>query len=86
MIDNISVYQTRLNMGRSLAKKIKTEWADLDIDVVIPIPDTSRPSAHEVALMLNAEFREGFIKNRYIGRTFIMPGQELKKKICSDRN
>ena len=80
MIDNISVYQTRLNMGRSLAKKIKTEWSDLDIDVVIPIPDTSRPSAHEVALMLNAEFREGFIKNRYIGRTFIMPGQELRKK------
>ena len=80
MIDNISVYQTRLNMGRSLAKKIKSEWADLDIDVVIPIPDTSRPSAHEVALVLNAEFREGFIKNRYIGRTFIMPGQELRKK------
>ena len=80
VIDNISVYQTRLNMGRSLAKKIKTEWSDLNIDVVIPIPDTSRPSAHEVALMLGAEFREGFIKNRYIGRTFIMPGQELRKK------
>ena len=80
VIDNISVYQTRLNMGRSLAKKIKTVWSDLNIDVVIPIPDTSRPSAHEVALMLGAEFREGFIKNRYIGRTFIMPGQELRKK------
>jgi len=80
VIDNISVYQTRLNMGRSLAKKIKTEWSGLNIDVVIPIPDTSRPSAHEVALMLGAEFREGFIKNRYIGRTFIMPGQELRKK------
>lgn len=80
VIDNISVYQTRLNMGRSLAKKIKKEWSDLNIDVVIPIPDTSRPSAHEVALMLGAEFREGFIKNRYIGRTFIMPGQELRKK------
>ena len=80
VIDNISVYQTRLNMGRSLAKKIKTEWSGFNIDVVIPIPDTSRPSAHEVALMLEAEFREGFIKNRYIGRTFIMPGQELRKK------
>ena len=80
MIDNVSVYQTRLNMGRSLANKIKKEWSHLKIDVVIPIPDTSRPSAHEVALALKAEFREGFIKNRYIGRTFIMPGQALRKK------
>ena len=80
MIDGVSVYQTRLNMGKSLAKKIKKEWADIKIDVVIPIPDTSRPSALEVSLMLNADFREGFIKNRYIGRTFIMPGQALRKK------
>ena len=80
MIDNVSVYQTRLNMGLSLANKIKKQWSKLKIDVVIPIPDTSRPSAHEVALALNAEFREGFIKNRYIGRTFIMPGQALRKK------
>ena len=80
MIDGISVYQTRLNMGKSLAKKIKNEWHDIKIDVVIPIPDTSRPSALEVSLMLNADFREGFIKNRYIGRTFIMPGQALRKK------
>ena len=80
MIDNVSVYQTRLNMGQSLANKIKKEWSHLKIDVVIPIPDTSRPSAHEVALALKAEFREGFIKNRYIGRTFIMPGQALRKK------
>jgi len=80
MIDGISVYQTRLNMGKSLAKKIKKEWSDVKIDVVIPIPDTSRPSALEVSLMLNADFREGFIKNRYIGRTFIMPGQALRKK------
>ena len=80
MIDGISVYQTRLNMGKSLAKKIKNEWHDIKIDVVIPIPDTSRPSALEVSLMLNADFREGFIKNRYIGRTFIMPGQALRKQ------
>ena len=80
MIDGISVYQTRLNMGKSLAKKIKKEWPNIKIDVVIPIPDTSRPSALEVSLMLNADFREGFIKNRYIGRTFIMPGQALRKK------
>ncbi len=80
MIDGVSVYQTRLNMGKSLAKKIKKEWSNIKIDVVIPIPDTSRPSALEVSLMLNADFREGFIKNRYIGRTFIMPGQALRKK------
>lgn len=80
MIDGVSVYQTRLNMGVTLAKKIKRDWSHLTIDVVIPIPDTSRPCAQEVALMLNANFREGFIKNRYIGRTFIMPGQALRKK------
>ena len=80
MIDGVSVYQTRLNMGKSLAKKIQKELVDIKIDVVIPIPDTSRPSALEVSLILNADFREGFIKNRYIGRTFIMPGQALRKK------
>ena len=80
MIDGVSVYQTRLNMGVTLAKKIKKDWSHLTIDVVIPIPDTSRPCAQEVALMLNTNFREGFIKNRYIGRTFIMPGQALRKK------
>jgi len=80
MIDGVSVYQTRLNMGVTLAKKIKKDWSHLIIDVVIPIPDTSRPCAQEVALMLNTNFREGFIKNRYIGRTFIMPGQALRKK------
>ena len=67
-------------MGKSLAKKIKKEWSNISIDVVIPIPDTSRPSALEVSLLLDADFREGFIKNRYIGRTFIMPGQALRKK------
>jgi len=80
IIDKVSVYQARLNMGQSLANKIKKDWFNLKIDVVIPIPDTSRPSALQVALILNTEFREGFIKNRYIGRTFIMPGQALRKK------
>ena len=80
VIDGVSVYQTRLDMGATLADKIKREWSDLDIDVVIPIPDTSRPSALQVGLALGLEYREGFIKNRYIGRTFIMPGQELRKK------
>lgn len=80
VIDGISVYQTRLNMGKTLAQKIKKAWAHLDIDVVIPIPDTSRPSALQLALELGLDYREGFIKNRYIGRTFIMPGQALRKK------
>lgn len=80
MIDGVSVYQTRLDMGATLAEKIKKEWGHLDIDVVIPIPDTSRPSALQVGLALGLEYREGFIKNRYIGRTFIMPGQALRKK------
>mgnify|MGYP000582497411 CR=1 FL=1 len=80
LIDGVSVYQTRLHMGESLAEKIKREWKDLKIDVVIPIPDTSRPSALQLANALNVTYREGFIKNRYIGRTFIMPGQALRKK------
>lgn len=80
VIDGISVYQTRLHMGESLAEKIQREWRHLAIDVVIPIPDTSRPSAMQLANALNLTYREGFIKNRYIGRTFIMPGQALRKK------
>lgn len=80
VIDKVSVYQTRLHMGESLAEKIAREWKDLKIDVVIPIPDTSRPSALQLANALNLTYREGFIKNRYIGRTFIMPGQALRKK------
>jgi amidophosphoribosyltransferase len=80
VIDGISVYETRSRMGRSLAEKIKRERPDIDIDVVIPIPDTSRPSAVEVAQVLGVKYREGFIKNRYIGRTFIMPGQDQRKK------
>tara|TARA_B110000305_G_C19167962_1_gene505807 strand:- start:73 stop:780 length:708 start_codon:yes stop_codon:yes gene_type:complete len=67
-------------MGETLAKKIKKEWGNIKIDVVIPIPDTSRPCAQQVAANLKVDFREGFIKNRYIGRTFIMPGQALRKK------
>lgn len=80
VLDDISVYQTRLHMGKFLAEKIKREWSHLKIDVVIPIPDTSRPSALELANQLNLTYREGFIKNRYIGRTFIMPGQAQRKK------
>jgi amidophosphoribosyltransferase len=80
VIDGISVYETRSLMGRSLAKKIQREHPGLAIDVVIPIPDTSRPSAVEVAQVLGVKYREGFIKNRYIGRTFIMPGQAERRK------
>jgi amidophosphoribosyltransferase len=67
-------------MGASLAQKIMQEHSDLDIDVVVPIPDSSRPSAMELAEGLGKPYREGFIKNRYIGRTFIMPGQEVRQK------
>jgi amidophosphoribosyltransferase len=75
IIDNLSVYKARLRMGEQLAGQIVREWPDHDIDVVIPIPDTSRTAAVPVAYHLGAKYREGFIKNRYIGRTFIMPGQ-----------
>ncbi len=80
VIDGISVYETRLNMGESLADKISRVWPQHDIDVVIPIPDSSRPSALQLANHLGIPFREGFVKNRYIGRTFIMPGQAMRKK------
>ncbi len=80
VIDGASVYASRLKMGEHLADKIRREITDGDIDVVMPIPDSSRPSAMELALKLNLTFREGFIKNRYIGRTFIMPGQGVRKK------
>ena len=80
IIDDVLVYKARLRMGESLAQKIKREWADQDIDVVIPIPDTSRTSALQLANELGVLYREGFIKNRYIGRTFIMPGQTQRKK------
>jgi amidophosphoribosyltransferase len=80
VIDGISVYESRRNMGKSLADKIMRLGLRDQIDVVIPIPDSSRPSAQEVADKLGKPYREGFIKNRYIGRTFIMPGQEMRKK------
>jgi amidophosphoribosyltransferase len=80
VIDGISVYETRLRMGESLARKIKREHPGLPIDVVIPIPDSSRPAAMELAKHLDVHYREGFIKNRYIGRTFIMPGQAVRKR------
>ncbi|OAI11741.1 amidophosphoribosyltransferase [Methylomonas lenta] len=80
IIDNISVYKARMRMGKKLAKKIQKDWSNNDIDVVIPIPDTSRTSALQIAHELGVKFREGFMKNRYIGRTFIMPGQTMRKK------
>ncbi len=80
IIDKISVYKARLRMGDKLAAKIIKEWPEHDIDVVIPIPDTSRTSALQMANTLGIKYREGFIKNRYIGRTFIMPGQQLRQK------
>ncbi|MDH5765660.1 MAG: amidophosphoribosyltransferase [Gammaproteobacteria bacterium] len=80
IIDDVSVYKARLRMGQTLANKILKLNSEHDIDVVIPIPDTSRTAALEVAYNLGVKYREGFIKNRYIGRTFIMPGQTQRKK------
>lgn len=80
IMDGVSVYKARLRMGQKLVQKILREMPEHDIDVVIPIPDTSRSTALEVAYHLNVKYREGFIKNRYIGRTFIMPGQKQRKK------
>jgi amidophosphoribosyltransferase len=80
VMDGISVYKARLKMGEYLADKILRDWPDHDIDVVIPIPDTSRTSAVELASKLGVKLREGYIKNRYIGRTFIMPGQTQRVK------
>ena len=80
ILDEISVYKCRLRMGEKLAEKILRLYPDNDIDVVIPIPDTSRVSAQAIAEKLGIKFREGFMKNRYIGRTFIMPGQKERKK------
>lgn len=80
VIDGVSVYEARLNMGELLAEKVKQIVPLNEIDVVIPIPDSSRPSAMQLAATLNIPFREGFVKNRYVGRTFIMPGQTVRKK------
>ena len=79
-MDGISVYASRLRMGETLAAKVRRELHTGDIDVVMPIPDSSRPAAMQMALRLGLEYREGFIKNRYVGRTFIMPGQAVRKK------
>lgn len=79
-IDNISVYASRVAMGKMLGQKIKREWAHLDIDVVIPIPETSSDAALQIAQELGIQYRQGYVKNRYIGRTFIMPGQTQRKK------
>ena len=79
-LDGISVYEARLRLGENLAKEIKKAIPLEDIDVVMPIPDSSRPAAAQLAKTLNLPYREGFIKNRYVGRTFIMPGQAVRKK------
>ena len=91
VIDQVSVYKCRLRMGEKLAQKILRLWPDHDIDVVMPIPDTSRTAALELANTLGVPYREGFIKNRYIPRTFIMPGQRerrqsVRRKLNPDRN
>ncbi|MFM1907453.1 MAG: hypothetical protein RLZZ591_1130 [Pseudomonadota bacterium] len=80
VMDNISVYQARLNLGESLAKRLVSTVPPSEIDVVIPIPESSRPSAAQLAQLLGLPYREGFVKNRYVGRTFIMPGQSVRKK------
>ncbi len=80
IIDNISVHKARMRMGERLADKVLRQRPKHDIDVVIPIPDTSRTSAMQLAAALGVKYREGFVKNRYIGRTFIMPGQEMRQK------
>lgn len=80
VLDGISVYQARLNLGESLAKRVISTVPPNEIDVVIPIPESSRPSAMQLAQLLGLPYREGFVKNRYVGRTFIMPGQAVRKK------
>ncbi|QXZ10414.1 amidophosphoribosyltransferase [Comamonas sp. Y33R10-2] len=79
-MDGISVYQARLNMGETLAKRVISMVPPNEIDAVIPIPESSRPSAMQLAQLLGKPYREGFVKNRYVGRTFIMPGQGARKK------
>ena len=79
-LDGISVYQARLNLGETLAKRVVSTVPPSQIDVIIPIPESSRPSAAQLAHLLGIPYREGFVKNRYVGRTFIMPGQGVRKK------
>ena len=80
IMDGVSVYQARLNMGESLAQRVISTMPPSEIDVVIPIPESSRPSAMQLAQKLGKPYREGFVKNRYVGRTFIMPGQAVRKR------
>ena len=80
VLDGISVYQARLNLGQTLAKRVVSTVPPSEIDVVIPVPESSRPSASELAHMIGKPYREGFVKNRYVGRTFIMPGQAVRKR------
>jgi amidophosphoribosyltransferase len=80
VLDGISVYQARLNLGETLAKRVISTVPPNEIDVIIPIPESSRPSAMQLAQLLGRPYREGFVKNRYVGRTFIMPGQGVRKK------
>jgi len=80
LMDGVSVYEARLHMGERLAAKIARQYRHLDVDVVIPVPDTSRPAALQLATRLGLTYREGFVKNRYVGRTFIMPGQTIRKR------
>ncbi|MCZ2498292.1 amidophosphoribosyltransferase [Xylophilus sp. Kf1] len=80
VLDDVSVYQARLNLGEALAKRVVSTVPPSEIDVVIPIPESSRPSATQLAHLLGIPYREGFVKNRYVGRTFIMPGQGVRKK------
>ena len=80
VIDGISVYHARLNMGETLAQRVISAMPPSEIDVVIPIPESSRPSAMQLAHKIGKPYREGFVKNRYVGRTFIMPGQGERKK------
>ncbi|MFP5407230.1 MAG: amidophosphoribosyltransferase, partial [Gammaproteobacteria bacterium] len=80
VVDGASVYGTRLRMGEYLAERVARELWLGDVDVVMPIPDTSRPSAMQLAMKLDIPYREGFLKNRYVGRTFIMPGQQVRRR------
>ena len=80
VMDGVSVYQARLNLGETLAQRVVSSIPPSEIDVVIPIPESSRPSAMQLAQRIGKPYREGFVKNRYVGRTFIMPGQGVRRK------
>jgi amidophosphoribosyltransferase len=79
-LDGVSVYQARLDLGKALAERLRESMSTDEIDVVIPIPESSRPAAMELAQVIGKPYREGFVKNRYVGRTFIMPGQAMRRR------